>query len=48
MRSECGGSTRLTVSDRSCFPHVTMSPAWMNTGSSPRFSTANLLTLPVS
>ena len=45
---ERGGSTRLTISTRSCLPPFTMSPAWMKTSSSPVFSILSSLTWPVS
>ncbi len=48
MRPDLGGSSRLTVSVRSCLPPFTMSPACTNTGWSPRFSISSELTLPVS
>ena len=47
-RPDFGGSTRLTLSTRSCWPPFTMSPAWMNTSSVPRFSICSSLTVPVS
>jgi hypothetical protein len=48
MRPDFGGSSRLTIKVRSCWPPFTMSPAWMKTGSLPLFSISSWLTLPVS
>ena len=35
------GTRILTPITRSCLPPLTISPAWMNTSSSPRFSSAS-------
>ena len=43
-----GFRIKLDVMTRSCLPPLTMSPDWMKTGSSPRFSILSSLTSPVS
>src|SRR5437773_754251 len=47
MRPDFGGSIRLTLSTRSCWPPFTIEPDWTKTSSVPRLSICSSFALPV-